>query len=309
MDNQKNKAYNSNGTITTDDGVEIFWQTKGEGPMMICCNGVGVSTFFWKYINIDFHKTNTILTWDYRGHGESQRNLHPKETDLSIARHAKDLKQVLDHLRPEEEQVILIGHSMGCQVALEFQHLFPQRIQGLMLLLGTAGRALETFGDNPMSPYIFRAIRRLNHKIGPKINTLIHPLIRSPVAWPFTTRFELVDPLYTSHEDFQPYLDHLASMDILLFTEAIWACQQHDAWPYLKEIDIPVLVVAAERDTFTPVHCAQDMVKAIPTCEFMVLADGSHAALIEQPENISHRFKRFIRDHQLLEPQQLQHHN
>ena len=56
------------------------------------------------------------------------------------------------------------------------------------------------------------------------------------------------------------------------------------------------MVIAAENDTFTPIWCARDMANAIPAAELLVLADASHAALIEQPETINHRLERFFRE-------------
>ena len=39
----------SSGFAESEDGVQLHWRIVGHGPLMICCNGVGVSTFFWKY--------------------------------------------------------------------------------------------------------------------------------------------------------------------------------------------------------------------------------------------------------------------
>lgn len=36
------------------------------------------------------------------------------------------------------------------------------------------------------------------------------------------------------------------------------------------------------------------MARDLPNAELLVLADGSHAALIEQPETINHRVDRFF---------------
>ena len=64
----------------------------------------------------------------------------------------------------------------------------------------------------------------------------------------------------------------------------------------LPELDRPLLVVAAENDKFTPMWCSEKIVRDTPGAEMMVLADASHAALIEQPETINHRLERFIRE-------------
>jgi pimeloyl-ACP methyl ester carboxylesterase len=59
-------------------------------------------------------------------------------------------------------------------------------------------------------------------------------------------------------------------------------------------------VFAAEKDTFTPISCAQKMTNLLPFGELIVLADGSHAALIEQPEIINYTMNRFCKKHRLI---------
>ena len=308
--NEKNQTQNKaslqhHGVFrTADDHVEIYFEVYGQGQSIICNNGVGVSTFFWKYILEHYGQNHQIILWDYRGHGKSDKKISHLTTDLSIERHAKDLAELRQHLQQEFDihpsPALLIGHSMGCQVSLEYWRQNPDLVQGMVLLLGTAGRALETFANSSNSVYVFRGVKRISNKIGPRINKVIAPLLNSPIAWPFTQKAALVDPLYTSQQDFAPYLEHLASMDFLVFLEAAWQCQLHDIWDELPNIQVPVLMVAAENDAFTPISCAQKLTQNIPKSEFMVLADGSHAALIEQPQTINFRIDRFIRDHNLL---------
>ena len=281
------------GFAVADDGVQLHWQTSGAGPLVVCCNGVGVGTFFWKYLAEHLRQRFTVLLWDYRGHGRSDRRLDPDAADLSIERHADDLAAIFDHLG-QDQPALVCGHSMGCQVALEFRRRHPTRVAGLVTMLGTAGNALRTFFDNPRSPSMIRAMLRIVRWSGPGANELVRVVLRSPLAWGVAHRFELVDRYYTRREDLQPYMDHLATMDQRLFLRAVLSIEDHSAWELLPELDRPLLVVAAEFDRFTPLWCSARMVEETPGAEFLVLAEGSHGALIEQPETINHRLDRFI---------------
>lgn len=149
------------GFLPADDGTRLYWRTIGPagapegtredgrtgipGPVIACCNGVGVSVFFWKYLVEHFSSRFTVLLWDYRAHGRSDRvgNGHTGGAgdDLTVSRHARDLGAVLDGLGIEK--ALLVGHSMGCQVIFEAFRLFPERVAGLVPMLGTAGRTLE----------------------------------------------------------------------------------------------------------------------------------------------------------------------
>jgi len=287
------------GYIESDDGLQLHWSLIGSGPLMICSNGVGVGTFFWKYICQRYSDRFSILLWDYRGHGNSDRDSAKVLKDVSIRRHTQDLELMYQTLFPENPPVILTGHSMGCQVALEFQRRNPQSVRALILLLGAAGKSLETFGNSRYSQYIFRLTHKFIRNIGPTTNSITGRLVKSRLAWPFTHKLALVDPYYTTKEDFWPYLEHMASMDILVFLAAAWECHLHNAWDSLQDIKIPTLIVAAEADSFFPIDIMKKLHHMIPNSEFLVLSGGSHAAIIEQPETINFRLDRFFSEYQL----------
>ncbi len=289
------------GYARADDGVELYWRCVGHGPPLVCNNGVGVSTFFWKYIMAHFSDRFTVVVWDYRGHGRSERGLDPLTADMTIVRHAEDLEAVLQALslngHPDlAEPILSVGHSMGCQVSLEHCRRYPERVRGIVLMLGTAGRALHTFFDFSYSPYIFRAIHRLIFRSGDAASDIARPLLESPLAWLVAKRFALVDPYYATREDMLPYMEHLATLDMRLFIESVMQIDHHDAWDLLPALGRPLLVIAAENDKFTPMWCSRKMVDDTPGAELLVLADASHAALIEQPETINHRLDRFVRE-------------
>ena len=280
------------GFAEAADGVRLYWRTVGSGPTITCCNGVGVSTFFWKYLVEHYADRYTVVLWDYRFHGRSDRTDEFATADLSIRRHAEDLFVVLDTIGVD--RCLLVGHSMGCQVILEAWHRSPERVVGLVPMLGTAGKTLDTFMGYAGSPRLFRLASRFMDRVGPDVHLLVRPLMESPLAWLVASRASLVDPYYARREDMLPYMRHLATLDMRVFLHNVLACQDHDLWPALPQIRLPVLVVAAERDSFTPVWLARQMAAAIPDAEFLLLADGSHAALIEQPDTIYHRMDRFL---------------
>ena len=45
---------------------------------------------------------------------------------------------------------MLIGHSMGTQVALEAWHLFPKNVRGLVLICGSFGKVTQSFRGMPI---------------------------------------------------------------------------------------------------------------------------------------------------------------
>ena len=211
-----------------------------------------------------------------------------------MAQIADDLARVMDanHI----ESATLLGHSMGTQVILEFYRLFPKRVDALVPILGAFGHPADTFLDPRVGRWVYQAAYKVTHRVPELINFGLRASLRRPVTWQLARLTGLVHPDLAKKEDLDPYREHLARLDFRVFMEFVRAAQEHDAGPYLSEVDVPTLVVAGERDLFTPRHLSMEMASRMPHAELLEIPRGSHAALIEQPELINLRLEKFLRE-------------
>ncbi len=69
-----------------------------------------------------------VLTWDVRGHGQSQ----PLGERFTVRGAVEDLRILLDKVG--YEQAILVGHSMGGYISQEFLFLYPARVRALVAI-------------------------------------------------------------------------------------------------------------------------------------------------------------------------------
>lgn len=287
----------SAGFARADDGVALYWRAVGAGSMsLVCCNGVGVSSFFFKYLTDAFRHRLRVVTWDYRGHGHSSAPAEPfHHADLSIDRCTTDLETVLDAAEVRGP-LVLVGHSMGCQVVLEFTLRHPERVAGLIPMFGTPGRPLDCLLDSPLSRPAVRWIQRVTNWGGRPATRWWRALVASPFAFPVGGLTGLLDPYYAGQNDIGEYLQHMSTIDPRLFLRMVELASDHDAEPHLAKIHCPALVIASDRDAFTPLHRSTVMAEKLPRAELMVLAEASHAAIVEHPETINLRVARFLRE-------------
>jgi pimeloyl-ACP methyl ester carboxylesterase len=216
----------------------------------------------------------------YRGHGCSGRSVSPDSYRIPVL--AEDLELVLNHESCKE--VVLIGHSMGVQVALETAATMNSvKVAGLVLMCGSFGRPLDTFRDSAVASQLLPAIRGLISRYGRRFTPIVQRLTSSRVGWWVAANTEL-DGSPLTRPDFDPYLQHLAAMDPDVFLEMLQGAANHTAEHHLAHIEIPALVVGAERDRFTPCWVSEVMATRLPMAEFLCIYDGTHAAPIEQPE-------------------------
>jgi len=259
---------------------------------MVCCNGVGVSTFFFKYIVEHFSKTHQVVVWDYRGHGRSDTPRDVDTADLTIARNSKDLQTVIEAAGIRHPPVLL-GHSMGCQVILDYAVTYD-KVAALVPMFGTFARPLDTFMDNPHSKRVFSIVHRLAKMGGRSGNRMLLPLYANPVAYHVGRLTGMVDRHYAERVDIDKYMEHLVHMDPSVFFRMVSLMADHDLTEDLPSLDIPTLIVAGERDLFTPLHRSYKMQELIRASEILVLPEASHAAIVEYPDTINRRLERFF---------------
>src|SRR5206468_4078422 len=111
---------------------------------------------------------------------------------------------------------LLVGHSMGVQLALEAYRSQPQRVNGLALICGSAGRPLDTFHDNGLLKRAFPFLKALVHRYPKAATWLAETVIPTELAFQFAKNLEL-NPRLIRREDFFPYLKDLSRIDPELF--------------------------------------------------------------------------------------------
>lgn len=121
------------GVIKTNDGIELTYDQFGDPSSLkiLFLPGWCQTAIQWRKqydeLKRDFH----ITTFDYRGHGASQKT----DRGYRISRFAADLNDVLAHL--ELKDITLVGHSMGCSVIWSYWDIFASerhRIKSLVLV-------------------------------------------------------------------------------------------------------------------------------------------------------------------------------
>jgi len=281
------------GFANTDDGLQVYWRVLGEGaPAIVCCNGIGVSTFFWEYLVRYFAPERAVVVWDYVGHGRSSpvTDRH----DVSIRRHARDLGAVVDALGLDRP--VLAGHSMGAQVILERYRQAPDRIGGLVTVLGTYGNPLDTFQDLAFSRQLFDLVLQLTDSFPRAMNLGGKFAVALPAAYDIGKLLKWVDGGRLSRHDLRQYLHHLTTIGFPLFFRMAREMGEHSAKDLLPDVRVPVLVVAAELDAFTPPRLSEALHEALPDSEIVWLHGASHAGIVEQPEVINEAVERFLNE-------------
>ena len=269
--------------------------TGPAGLTALLCDGLACDGFIWKYLWDELAGSMNVAHSHYRGHGRSGL---PIDTD-QIGVHA--LADDVDSVRRElgDPPVVLIGHSLGTQVALEAYRRRPEGIAALVLLCGSFGRVTYTFKGSEMLASVLPnliAFATAHPIVARAIWSSVPPKVAIAVAR-LTGDINLAQVRF---EDVEPYFQHVSIVDFELFLRMLRAAGEHSAEDILAQVRVPVLVIAGAKDSFTPAAVSEAMAQAIPGAELSVMASGTHLAPLEHHREISARIAEFLTQHGLL---------
>jgi len=276
--------------VARPDGAEIHVEIEGTGrSTVVLCDGLACDGFAWKYLRPALSERFRVIHWMYRGHGRSP--LPPEGVKPSIPQFVDDLAAVIDAARVRS--AALIGHSMGVQLALEFHRMHPARTRALLLISGSPGHPLDTFHDTTLLRRALPSLRRTAERF-PRLASMVTKAgIRSGIAMEIAMSTE-VNASLLRRADLAPYFEHIETMDPRYFLLAMQAASEHGAEDHLSAVDVPTLVVAGDRDRFTPTWLSRRMALEIPSAELFLVRGGSHTALLERPEEVNHAVLDFL---------------
>jgi pimeloyl-ACP methyl ester carboxylesterase len=103
----------------------------GGAPAVVFVHGFACALGDWNAQLDALRERYEVLACDLRGHGQTPGRPH----ECSIEHYGGDLAALLAAL--ELPGAVLVGHSMGCRVALEAARLDPARVAGVVLIDGS----------------------------------------------------------------------------------------------------------------------------------------------------------------------------
>jgi len=107
-------------------------------PLMILLHGGRDHARSWDQVALRFRATYHVIAPDLRGHGDSQ---WARGSEYSMIEYVLDLAQLLEQLATFP--VLLVGHSLGGAIVLQYSGIYPERVAKVV--------AIEGLGPSPSS--------------------------------------------------------------------------------------------------------------------------------------------------------------
>lgn len=260
--------------IASTDGGTLHVIERGVGRPLLLIHGITLQAGVWApqfHLLADRYR---VLAMDVRGHGRSI------EGDGGFGRKiaARDVATVVEHF--DLRGAIIVGHSMGGMILMEFAGDFPEllseRIAGLVFMDTAAYQILP----KPALPVAKALGRRVNARFGRGKPIPQRRFGEDDLSWVLARVAFGRNPSAAAVDQVRRYLEEVPqSTSLPSGIDLI----DHDAREALKATKTPSLVVVGSMDLLTPVWAARRIASFLPYARFEVLEGAGHQLMQERP--------------------------
>lgn len=254
--------------VRVDDGVELEVWVEGDGPGLVLVHGFGgAKEDFADHFRV-LAETHRVVTFDHRGHGESDKPHDPH--GYTIERLRADVVAVADAVGLDRFR--LLGHSLGGMVARGIALSHPERVEALVLMDTTHG-PIPGFAAELMDAAAEVAIEQGKDALKELLD----------FASPLET------PAYLRLLEARPGYQEFCNRKWDAISERMWAglaraiAYQEEELHRLAEVACPTLVLVGEHDR-PFVKASRRMASTIPGARLSVIPDAGHSPQFENPE-------------------------
>lgn len=269
--------------ITARDGTRIGYQIRpgarpgGAAPTVVLANGLGGTHITFRHL-YEALTGYTTICWDYRGLYTSAAPRDPLAN--TVPHQVDDLMAILD--AESVRELVIVGWSMGVQVAFEAVKRHPDRVRGLMGINGTYGRAFHTVMGSRFIGQTIPMLLRLVRAQAALMGRATKRVAGSDALINAMKRIGLVSQTIDL-EVFRAVAAGFQTMDWVIYTDLLRRLDEHDASDVLAQVRIPVTIVTGDRDLMTPPATAEHMHRTIPQSRLVVVKGGTHYTPVEYP--------------------------
>jgi 3-oxoadipate enol-lactonase len=270
-------------TVTSADGMRLrSWSNEGDGVPVLICNGLGTPPEAWPAINA---RTDTyrVFTWDHRGLGGSERPAD--ESRITIDDHTDDCLAVMDFYGVD--RAVVIGWSVGVNIAFEAALRAPKRIAGLLAVAGVPGGTFEALLHplpRVLRPRAGKVGSHLMRYLGPVLNRLGNGLPGSSDGRFDPRGLSTLGPDLIHADTLVRVLKTFADHDWPWYSRLARAVGDHPTMD-LGEIDMPVTYLAGTWDAITSAEHMRAASAETANSQYVELP-ATHFVPLQFPERV-----------------------
>jgi len=259
----------------TANGISMNCELSGSGRCFTLIHGAGDNLNAWYNQVPAFSQHYQVLTYDVRGHGQTEL----PEVELSTELWVEDLHALLKALNISE--TILLGYSMGGAIALEFTLTHPEMVTAL--ILSNSGGAARRSEEEMREMEARRQVMIEDIK-----KEGMEAVVKDRLSRTFSPGFVEKNPEFVER-----YRAILLQNDPEGYLRVLARMGRPATPPDLSKITCPTLIIAGEYDPFSGSEAAKATQEAIRGSQLKVFPTG-HPTALELPQQYNETVLKFL---------------
>lgn len=274
-------------------------QDQSGRPLIALNNGLICKYAWWHYLAPYLtHAGFNIIAHEYRGHFDNNFDEDKAAGKITFKTFAGDLRQILRSLNMDK--AIIIGHSMGVNVSLEFMRTHPEMVRGLVLISGSMFPPTDSLFNTSLARPLLYGLAELNRKNPRTFNHLWREGSLTPISKTLVHFFG-TNIKTTPYTIITKYVEDLAQLPPELFFTLLEEMDRHDIVRTGPDINLPTLILGGTHDPLCPLPLVQRMNKVIRNSELRIIEGARHVPQVEYPQMVYRHIMKFLIQNQLNE--------
>jgi len=250
----------------TNDNAKIYYEVKGEGKAIIFIHGWSCNHMFFKKQINDLSKKYKVITYDLRGHGDSEIT----NDGYTLDRYAKDLKNLIEFLNFKD--VSLVGWSMGTHIIFDYIKQFGCENLNKISFIDMSPKLITD------KQWTLGLYGKFSHE--DNLNTLV-PM---NADWKGFIPAIFAKSGCRNKEDLKWSDEQAANNSTIVLTRMWISMSSQDYRDVLPKITIPTLITYGEESYLYNADNSEHMRDIIKDSKLVPFPKCGHALMLEEPE-------------------------
>jgi len=280
-------------------GTSLYVRTLGKGRPVIVLHGGPDFDHSYLLPALDrFSDAFHLIYYDQRGRGKSADHVSPD--DVSLASDVDDLEALRQYFGLES--AIVLGHSWGAVLAMEYACRHPKRVSHLILVNPAPAASHDAA--------VFReaCLQKLGAEAARQSAVIASAAYQAGDPMATMERYRIhFKPALARPDDYETLMMRMSAMFIRQGSEGIlkaravedrlmrdtWEMPDYDVVPRLSHLRIPTLVITGDRD-FIPMVVAERIARCMAGATFVAITDCGHFTYLERGDDVRRAVEAFV---------------
>ena len=258
----------------SDNGV--YWRRndfKSGRITLVFVHGLSGSSSAWIPYESKFGEDYNLLSFDFRGHGKSVKK---KDFDYySLEFIADDIFNLARRFGLND--FILVGHSFGALLALDFARKH-QKMLSRLILLAPDYRISQTLRAKLARPFL-------------ELAKIISPM---PFEERIVIHIDYKKFFGTGDWDAKRICADIRNTSLRVYCHCLRQASKIDGEKMVANLRLPTLIVHGKKDTVFPCSDSEKLAKKIPNVDLRILPDANHILVINNFKEVAGEIEKFI---------------